>query len=123
MRIKEFVEDEFDMDYRPGLDKHGMELDKDDDGDMTNFKQEAMQVQLMKVADSAEDDDIKNPVRSVTTDDGKEHRVEHAEAEALLRVLSANIKPQVKVKIMKDIQTSKGLQTMLAFVHKNKFVK
>jgi len=122
MRINEFVEADFDMDYRPGLDKHGMELDKDD-GDMTNCKQEAMQVQLMKVSDSADDDDIKNPVRTVTTDDGKTHRVEHAEAEALLRVLSANIKPQVKVKIMKDIQSSKGLQTMLAFVHKNKFVK
>ena len=34
-----------------------------------------------------------------------------------------NIKPQTKIKIMKDMQTSKGLDTMLAFVHKNKYVK
>tara|TARA_B110000208_G_C11788796_1_gene436643 strand:- start:736 stop:1167 length:432 start_codon:yes stop_codon:yes gene_type:complete len=123
MKINEFVEAEFDPEYNPEFDRHGKELDSDDGDDLTNFKQEAMQVQLMKISDSADDENIKNPVRTVVTDDGKTHRVEHNEAEALLRILGANIKPQTKIKIMKDMQTSKGLDTMLAFVHKNKYVK
>jgi hypothetical protein len=93
------------------------------DDDMTNFKQEAMQVQLMKIADSAEDDDIKNPVRTVTTDDGKEMRVEHGEAEALLKILQMGMKPDVKMKIMKDMQTSDGLEKMLKFVNDKGMVK
>lgn len=93
------------------------------DDDLTKFKQEAMQVQLMKIADSAEDDDIKNPVRTVTTDDGEEMRVEHGEAEALLKVLQMSMKPDTKMKIMKDLQTSKGLKTMLKFVNDKGMVK
>lgn len=98
-----------------------MSIKKDDD--LTNFKQEAMQVQLMKIADSEEDPDIKNPVRTVTTDDGKEMRVEHGEAVALLKVLQMGMKPDVKMKIMKDIQNSEGLEKMLDFVKKHGMVK
>ena len=93
------------------------------DDDMTNFKQEAMQVQLMKIADSAEDPDIKNPVRTVKTDDGKEMRVEHGEAEALLKILQMGMKPDVKMKIMQDMQNSEGLAKMLKFVNDKGMVK
>ena len=120
MRINEFVEADFDMDYRPGLDKHGMELDKDD-GDMTNFKQEAMQVQLMRIEDSVEDDDIKNPVRSVVTSDNKKVRVEHHEAVAILKALkSPTGKPEQKLQLQKKIQDSAGLVHILNILRKKK---
>ena len=99
-----------------------MSIKKDDD--LTNFKQEAMQVQLMKIADSADDPDmVKNPVRTVTTDDGKEMRVEHGEAEAILKILQMGMKPDVKIKIMKDLQTSAGLEKMIKFVNDKGMVK
>lgn len=93
------------------------------DDDLTKFKQEAMQVQLMKIADSAEDPDIKNPVRTVTTDDGKEMRVEHGEAEAILKILQMGMKPDVKMKIMKDMQNAEGLEKMIKFVNDKGMVK
>lgn len=98
-----------------------MSIKKDDD--LTNFKQEAMQVQLMKISDSADDPDIKNPIRTVKTDDGKEMRVEHGEAEALLKILQMGMKPDVKMKIMKDMQNSEGLEKMLKFVNDKGMVK
>lgn len=98
-----------------------MSIKKDDD--LTNFKQEAMQVQLMKIVDSEDHPDIKNPIRTVTTDDGKEMRVEHGEAEALLKILQMGMKPDTKMQIMKDMQTSKGLEKMLKFVNDKGMVK
>lgn len=98
-----------------------MSIDKDDD--LSGFKQEAVQSQLMKIADSEPSDEIKNPVRTVTTDDGDTVRVEHGEALALLKLLSMNMKPDMKMKIQRDIQTSKGLNDMIAFVKKHGMVK
>ena len=95
-----------------------------DDDDLMKFKKEAMQVQLMKIADSEDHPDIKNPVRTVQTDDGKEMRVEHGEAKAILKLLSLpNLKPDAKMKVMKDIQDSEGLEKMIAFVNKHGMVK
>lgn len=99
-----------------------MSISKDDD--LMKFKQEAVQVQLMKIVDSEDHPDIKNPVRTVTTDDGKEMRVEHSEAKAILKLLTLpNLKPDAKMKIMKDIQNSDGLEKMIAFVKKHGMVK
>lgn len=98
-----------------------MSIDQDDD--VSGFKQEAVQSQLMKIADSEPSDDIKNPVRSVVTDDGDTVRVEHGEALAILKVLQMNMKPEMKLKIQRDIQSTKGLNDMIAFVKKHGMVK
>ena len=109
MKINEFYEGN-DINF-------DAELDKDDDyGSETNFKQEAMQVQLMKVSDSEPGPDIKNPLRTVTTDDGDTVRVEHGEAVAMLKILQMPMKPDKKMEIMKQIQTTDGLNQMLDFV-------
>jgi hypothetical protein len=118
MKIKEMYEGN-DLDF-------DMSVGDDDDygGSETNFKQEAVQVQLMKVVDSEDHPDIKNPVRTVMTDDGKTVRVEHGEAKAMLKLLSLpNLKPDAKMQIMKDIQNSEGLEKMIAFVKKHGMVK
>lgn len=117
MKLKEFYEGK-DIDF-------DLSIDKDDDSDsLTKFKQEAMQVQLMKIADSDSHPDIKNPVRTVVTDDGEEMRVEHGEAKAILKLLTLpNLKPDAKMQVMRDIQTSEGLAKMLDFVKKHGMVK
>lgn len=98
-----------------------MSIDQDDD--ISGFKQEAVQSQLMKIADSEPSDDIKNPVRTVITDDGDTVRVEHNEALALLKLLSMNMKPDMKMKIQRDIQRTEGLKNMIEFLKKHKMVK
>lgn len=107
MRSKEFII-EFDDDE--------VDLEPEADDDAVPVKGDAMQSQLMKIADSDDSDDIKNPVRSVMTDDGKELSVTHAEAEAILKLLQMDMKPEAKINIQKSIQTASGLQKMLAFV-------
>lgn len=106
MRSKEFII-EFDDDE--------MDLEPEAGDDAVPFKGEAMQAQLMKIADS-EGEDIKNPIRTVMTDDGKEIRIEHNEAEAILKVLQMDMKPDAKMNIMKTIQNSTGLEKLLSFV-------
>lgn len=122
MKINELIlEADFDMEYRPGFDTHGSELDKDDDSVAIKLKGEPMQVQLMRIEDSEEDDDIKNPVRTVTTADGKEHRVERPEAVAILKALkSPGGKPEQKLQLQKKIQNSEGLITILNILRKKK---
>jgi hypothetical protein len=117
MKIKEMYEGN-DLDF-------DMSVGDDDYGDSeTNFSQEAMQVQLMKVSDSDDHPDIKNPVRTVKTDDGKTVRVEQGEAKAILRLLSMEgLKPAAKIQVMKDIQNSEGLEKLLDLVRKHKMVK
>lgn len=121
MKINELIlEADFDMEYRPGFDTHGSELDKDDDSVAIKLKGEPMQVQLMRIEDSEEGDDIKNPVRSVTTDDGKEHRVERPEAIAILKALKGPGKPEQKLGLQKKIQSSEGLISVLNILRKKK---
>ena len=116
MRINEFYEGN-DIDF-------DVSLDKDDDyGSETNFKQEAMQLQLMKISDSEPSADIKNPLRTVTTDDGDTVRVEHGEAVAMLKLLQMSMKPDKKMEIMKQIQTTDGLNQMIDFVNKHGLAK
>ena len=53
MKINELIlEADFDMDYSPAFDKHGSELDQDDDSVAVKLKGEPMQVQLMRIEDS-----------------------------------------------------------------------
>jgi hypothetical protein len=99
--------------------------DDDDGGDVVKVKpgNDAMQAQLMKIIDSEESDDVKIPVRTVTTDDGKEIRVEHGEAEAILQILQMPMKSDEKINIMKAIQNAPGLEKMIEFVNSKGMVK
>jgi len=101
---------------------HGSELDRDDDDSVAvKLKGEPMQVQLMRIEDSEEDDDIKNPVRSVVTSDNKKIRVERPEAVAILKALkSPTGKPEQKLQLQKKIQDSAGLIHILNILRKKK---
>lgn len=121
MKINELIlEADFDMDYNPAFDKHGSELDKDDDSVAVKMKGEPMQVQLMRIEDSEDGPDIKNPVRTVTTDDGKTIRVERPEAMTILKALSGPAKPEQKLGLQKKIQNSEGLIAILNMLRKKK---
>lgn len=114
MKINEFYEGN-DLDF---------DTDQDNDyGSETNFKQEAMQVQLMKISDSEPGPNIKNPLRKVTTDDGDTVRIEHGEAVAMLKILQMPMKPDKKMEIMRQIQNTDGLNQMLDFVQKRGLAK
>jgi hypothetical protein len=116
MRLKEFYEAD-DLDFDADFDS------EDDYGSETNFKQEAMQVQLMKISDSEESADIKNPVRTVKTDDGDTIRVERGEAVAMLKLLQTPMKPDKKLEIMRQIQTTDGFNQFLGYVKKSGMAK
>lgn len=99
------------------------DFDIDQNHDITGFKKEAVQAQLMKVVDSEPSDEIKNPVRTVQTDDGKDVRVEHGEAVAILKMLSAPAKPEQKIQLQKLIQNEDGLQKVIDYVNAKGMVK
>ncbi|MDA9938771.1 hypothetical protein N9C48_01540 [bacterium] len=119
MKMTEIVEGTID-DLK--LRGHGAELDRDDDDSVAvKLKGEPMQVQLMRIEDSEEDDDIKNPVRSVVTSDGQKIKVDRPEAISILKALkSPNGKPEQKLQLQKKIQDSKGLITILNILRKKK---
>jgi hypothetical protein len=81
--------------------------DREDDGEGEGFKGEPMYVQLGKVLDSQGNP---KPVNTVTTDDGKTFKVSPQQAQ-MLRMLATTdkIKPMIRDKFTKDIQTSHGL--------------
>jgi len=99
VKLKEGTFDDF------GLGKLGSELDQDDDEE--GFKQASMFDQLGKVLDSRGNP---NPKTTVTTDDGKEHKVTPQQAQMLRMMATAEkIKPMVRSKFINDIQKSNGL--------------
>jgi len=107
-KMTEGMVDEISMDYE--FD----DPDRDDDEKMgKGYDQEPMADQLEKIVQST-GDDIKNPVRTVTTDDGKEFEVTPDQAKALRMLMTTDkVKPQVKAQFQKDIQHSHGLQDFL----------
>lgn len=100
-----------------------MSMDSPPEKDVVPVKGTVMQVQLMRIQDSEPSDEVKNPVRTVKTDDGDELRVEWEEANAIMNILQSNLKGDTKEQIMKSIQTTKGLKAMLKFVHDRGMVK
>lgn len=108
MKIKDLVnEDEFG-DYKLG--NLGSELDKDDDGG-EGFKKAPMYDQLGKVLDSANNP---NPVKTVVTDDGKEHQVTADQARTIRMLMTTEkVKPMVRTQFIKDMQSSAGLGDFL----------
>jgi hypothetical protein len=96
----------------PGDDYNDFDLedpaDRDDD-EGESFKKMPMVDQLGKILDS-QGDDIKNPVRTVTTDDGKELNVSVDQARVLRMLATTDkVKPQIRTQFIRDIQTSNGL--------------
>ena len=88
--------------------------DQDDDSKLgKGYDQEPMADQLEKVVQS-KGDDIKNPQRTVTTDDGKTIEITQDQARVLRMLMTTDkVKPQVKLQFQKDIQHSHGLQDFL----------
>tara|TARA_Y100001968_G_C19342864_1_gene710474 strand:+ start:550 stop:930 length:381 start_codon:yes stop_codon:yes gene_type:complete len=75
------------------------------------FKQDSMFNQLGKILDSQGNP---RPLDTVVTDDGKKHKVNFNQAKTLRRLLTApRVKPDVKAKFTKDIQTSEVLDKFL----------
>jgi hypothetical protein len=108
-------DDEGDVDTTGmDLDDVGSELDQDDDSKLgKGYNQDPMADQLEKVVQSR-GDDIKNPQRTVTTDDGKTHKVTPDQARVLRMLMTTDkVKPQVRAQFQKDIQHSNGLQDFL----------
>lgn len=121
MKLKDVMTEselaELDMDYEFG------DPDKDDD-DGKGFSRDSMVDQLAKVEQSGEGDDIVNPQRTVTTDDGKTHEVNPAQATTLGALArSDKVKPAIRAQYQKDIQTSDGLEYFLANPTGHPFVK
>lgn len=114
MKINEFYEGD-DLEFDAELDQP--------DRSETDFKQEAVQAQLMKISDSEPSADIKNPFRTVTTDDGDDIQVEHGEAVVMLKLLQTSMKPDKKLAIMRQIQTTDGFNQFLEYVQKSGMVK
>ena len=75
------------------------------------FKQDSMFNQLGKILDSQGNP---RPLDTVVTDDGKKHKVNFRQASALRRLLTApRVKPDIKAKFTKDLQTSEILEKFL----------
>ena len=75
------------------------------------FKQDSMFNQLGKILDSQGNP---RPLDTVVTDDGKKHKVNFRQASALSRLLTApRVKPDIKAKFTKDLQTSEVLEKFL----------
>jgi len=67
--------------------------------------------QLGKILDSQGNP---RPLDTVVTDDGKKHKVNFNQAKTLRRLLTApRVKPDIKAKFTKDIQTSEVLDKFL----------
>jgi hypothetical protein len=93
------------------LDDVGSELDADDDDEHGGFTAKPMYDQLGKVLDSQGNP---NPVNTVNTDDGKEFKVLPDQARILRMLMTTDkVKPMVRDKFIKDIQTSHGLADFL----------
>ena len=86
------------------LSQHGMELDRDDDGEGPGFKQPSMYEQLGKILDSQGNP---KPVDTVTTDDGKTFKVTADQARVIRMLMTTDkVKPMVRTQFIKDMQTS-----------------
>ena len=88
------------------LKNHGSELDKDDD-EGEGYAQKPMYDQLGKVLDSRSNP---NPIKTVTTDDGKELKVTPDQARMIRMLMTTEkVKPIVRTQFQKDVQNSKTL--------------
>jgi len=114
MKINEILDEAKGMmDYDPRFDKHGSELDRDDDWGGVDFKAPRMFDQLAKAADNI------NGEADVKTDDGDTIKVKSGTAKNIMD-LERGISQQggKKEQFMKMIQTTDGLKKVIAYVEK-----
>ena len=103
MRAKEFITP-IKKEFQDPADDPNAGFDKE-------FKQDSMFNQLGKILDSQGNP---RPLDTVVTDDGKKHKVNFRQASALRRLLTApRVKPDIKAKFTKDLQTSEVLEKFL----------
>ena len=101
MKVKEFT---IKKEFVDPADDPNAGFDKE-------FKQDSMFNQLGKILDSQGNP---NPLDTVVTDDGKKHKINFRQASTLRRLLTApRVKPDIKAKFTKDLQTSEVLEKFL----------
>jgi hypothetical protein len=109
--IKKRIKEDFDDDDFEAMKGAGIDPADSDEDEGEGFSQKAMFDQLGKVLDSRGNP---NPVTTVVTDDGKEHKVTVAQAQMLRMMLSAEgMKPNIKMQFTKDMQQSAHLHDFL----------
>ena len=97
-----------------GLGDDDKELDNPERGMNKGFKNDPIVVQVGKIVDTRSGD---NPITSVTTDDGKDHKVGPNMAGALKGLLKGEIgdmKPMARERLQNKLQTSQGLEHLLS---------
>ena len=95
--------------------------DDDNAGLDPDFKQTPMIMQVGKVLDSRGNP---NPIKSVTTDDGKEHPITPQQASVLKMLLTTDkVKPDVKRQFTKDVQNADTLEMLLKAKDQNDMIK
>lgn len=95
--------------------------DDDNAGLDPDFKQTPMIVQVGKILDSRGNP---NPVKQVTTDDGKKHNVSVQQAMVIKMLLTTDkVKPDVKRQFTKDVQQADTLSMLLNAGDQNAMVK
>jgi hypothetical protein len=125
MKLKEMLDDvkmhEIDDDMRD-LGLGGPDAADDDNAGLDpDFKQTPMITQVGKVLDSRGNP---NPVTTLTTDDGKQHKVNPMQANVIKMLLTTDkVKPDVKRAFTKDVQNSETLGMLLQAKDQNDMVK
>jgi hypothetical protein len=125
MKLKEMLDDvkmhEIDDDMRD-LGLGGPDSADDDNAGLDpDFKQTPMIVQVGKILDSRGNP---NPVKQVTTDDGKKHNVSVQQAMVIKMLLTTDkVKPDVKRQFTKDVQQADTLSMLLNAGDQNAMVK
>lgn len=108
--LKEF-EDHIDQIAGEALNDFDLDMDDGDDDEGESYKQAPMYDQLGKVLDSQGNP---NPVTTVTTDDGKQHKVSADQARVIRMLMTTDkVKPMVRTQFQKDMQQSGTLTDFL----------
>lgn len=108
--LKEF-EDHIDQIAGEALNDFDLDMDDGDDDEGEGYKQAPMYDQLGKVIDSQGNP---KPVTTVTTDDGKQHKVSVDQARIIRMLMTTDkVKPMVRTQFQKDMQTANGLVDFL----------
>jgi len=125
MKLKEMLDDvkmhEIDDDFRDlGLDGPDS-ADDDTAGLDPDFKQTPMITQVGKVLDSRGNP---NPITTLTTDDGKQHKVSPKQASVLKMLLTTDrVKPDIKRQFTKDVQMADTLGMLLKAKDENEMIQ
>jgi hypothetical protein len=125
MKLKEMLDDvkmhEIDDHFRD-LGIGGPDSADDDNAGLDpDFKQTPMIMQIGKVLDSRGNP---NPIKHVTTDDGKKHDISVQQAMVIKMLLTTDkVKPDTKRAFTKDVQQADTLGMLLQAGDQNAMVK